>query len=84
MHRLATNAVMLSDGTSIPKGARILVQENLGSVPNCEPDPEWEVFDAWRHTSSRVQLREGEEKHRLTSTSPANMGFGHGKHACPG
>lgn len=84
MHRLTTDAMTLSDGTLIPKGARIIVQENLGSVPDREADPEWGVFDAWRHTLSQAQLCKGEQKNRFTSTSAANMGFGHGKHACPG
>jgi cytochrome P450 len=42
-----------------------------------------EKFDAWRYL--KMRQRPGEEnQHQFATTSPENMGFGHGMHACPG
>ncbi|KAF2167649.1 hypothetical protein M409DRAFT_65789 [Zasmidium cellare ATCC 36951] len=72
MHRLVKRDVVLSDGFVIPRGATVLVRECLDYG-----EPDWSIFNLQRHMNMHPRVR-------FTSTSPANMGFGHGKHACPG
>jgi cytochrome P450 len=65
----------------LPKGSYIKVIDNGTRDTNIYPDPE--KFDAWRYL--RMRERPGEENHhQFVATSPDNMGFGHGMHACPG
>nr|AWM98774.1 steroid 11-alpha-hydroxylase [Aspergillus ochraceus] len=81
MRRLAMKTVTLSDGTVILKGTSIFVSGEQMWDPEVYPDPD--TFDAYRF----LRLREtpgSETSAQLVSVSPQHLGFGLGKHACPG
>lgn len=78
MQRYVEKDITLSDGTVLPKDSRIMVAGQF-----MEPDAKIEPFDAARWVRAREQPDE-EKNWQLVSTSPEFMGFGHGKHACPG
>ncbi|KAF7198377.1 Cytochrome P450 monooxygenase [Pseudocercospora fuligena] len=81
MRRGLTKEITLSDGTVLPKNALILVSDSMTRDPTFYPEPE--KFDAWRYL--KMRQRPGEEnKHQFVTTSPDNLFFGHGQHACPG
>ncbi|KAI5366607.1 putative cytochrome P450 [Septoria linicola] len=81
MMRVTTKPITLSDGTKIPRGAYIQVCDDATEDPDIYPEPE--KFDAWRYL--KMRQRPGHENlHQFVSTSPDNLGFGHGQHACPG
>ncbi|GFF65597.1 aldehyde reductase 1 [Aspergillus lentulus] len=81
MRRLALKDIKLSDGTLIPKGSSLLVSSHKMWDPDVYPNPE--TFDPYRF----MRLRETpghETSAQLVSPSPEHLGFGYGKHACPG
>ncbi|RHZ62804.1 putative cytochrome P450 monooxygenase [Aspergillus thermomutatus] len=81
MRRVAQDDIKLSDGTLIPKGSDILVSSHKMWDPAVYPNPE--TFDPYRF----LRLRETpghETSAQLVSPSPEHLGFGYGKHACPG
>ncbi|PYI12549.1 cytochrome protein [Aspergillus sclerotiicarbonarius CBS 121057] len=81
MRRLALEDINLSDGTTIPKGATTVVSCDAMWDPSVYPEPE--TFDAYRF----LKLRETpghETTAQAASPSPHHLGFGFGKHACPG
>lgn len=81
MRRLARKTVTLSDGTTIRKGTSIFVSGERMWDPKVYPNPN--EFDAYRF----LRLREtpgNETSAQLVSVSPQHLGFGLGKHACPG
>lgn len=81
MHRIASTDIPLPDGHTVPKGAQIKVMMDAHWNPTVYPDPE--VFDPARYLKLRSQ--EGQENNWQFVTVNENMlGFGHGKHACPG
>ncbi|KAK1545959.1 cytochrome P450 [Colletotrichum paranaense] len=81
MQRIAIKDVTLSDGTFIPKGANTAVSSH--SQWNAAVYPEPEKWDAYRFL--RMREEPGKENvSQLVSTLPEHLGFGHGKHACPG
>lgn len=81
MGRHVKKNVTLSDGSVLPKGSLILVEDDGPNDPSIYPEPE--KFDAYRYLKMRE--RPGEEtRHQFVTTSPDNMTFGHGQHACPG
>lgn len=82
MARKAENNVKLSDGTVIPKGDIILVSCSKMWDPTIYPDPE--KFDPYRFLKLREVSVENESLGQFVSPSPQHMGFGFGKHACPG
>ncbi|RSM18116.1 hypothetical protein CDV31_003038 [Fusarium ambrosium] len=81
MQRLAVKDVQLSDGTFIPKGTASCVSSHALWDPNV-----YEAPDTWDgHRFLRQRKVPGKESSsQLVSTSENHLGFGHGKHACPG
>jgi cytochrome P450 len=82
MARKAESNVKLSDGTVIPKGDIILVSCSKMWDPSIYPDPE--TFDPYRFLKLREGSTDMESVAQFVSPSPQHMGFGFGKHACPG
>jgi cytochrome P450 len=81
MHRLAEKTVKLSDGTVIPKNANLIVSSQRMWDESIYPSPD--KFDPYRF----LRLRETpghETSAQFVSPSPDHMGFGFGKHSCPG
>ncbi|PSN58629.1 cytochrome P450 monooxygenase [Corynespora cassiicola Philippines] len=81
MVRIAGKKVPLSDGTVIPKGARIMVAHDRMRDPRIYKQPDHWVGD--RFYQMRLTTG-GETKGQLVTTSTDHTGFGHGLHACPG
>ncbi|KAI0469265.1 cytochrome P450 [Xylaria cf. heliscus] len=80
MNRYIEKPITLSDGTALPKGARLAV---VGDWANPDVYPEPEKFDAARFLKMR-QVPGQENGWQFVSTSSSHLGFGHGEHACPG
>jgi cytochrome P450 len=81
MRRFAEKKVILSDGTVIPKSSILLMSSENMWDEAIYPNPQ--TFDPYRF----LKLRETpghETSAQLVSPSPEHMGFGLGKHACPG
>ncbi|KAL3471463.1 cytochrome P450 [Aspergillus californicus] len=81
MARCTVDRVVLSDGTTIPKGTQIIfpnvhMRESSASTSSAQ-------FDGYRF----LRMREDTNMAKFaafTSPSSSHMGFGYGKHACPG
>jgi cytochrome P450 len=80
MNRYVEKPLTLSDGTTLPRGARIFV---IGDFANAELYPEPERFDAARFAKKREEAGQ-ENGWQFVTTSAAHTSFGHGEHACPG
>ncbi|KAH7148225.1 cytochrome P450 [Dactylonectria macrodidyma] len=81
LHRYVDNDILLSDGTVLRKGSRVMVSASSFMDPSVYPDPE--KYDAYRFLNLRSQ--EGKENtNQYVTTSPEHLLFGHGTHACPG
>jgi cytochrome P450 len=77
----AEETITLPDGTVIPQGATLMIEDDGPYNPDFYGNPG--NFDAARYL--KMQLQPGaENRHQFVTTSEDNMGFGHGKHACPG
>lgn len=71
--------VTFSDGTYIP-GGTIVAAVATSTHRDGQNYTDADVFDPFRF--SRLREQEGEiSKQHYVSTSPTNLGFGHGKHA---
>lgn len=81
MHRMADHEVTLENGTVIPKNAPIKILLDSHMDPNIYPNPE--KFDAHRYLNMRNQPGQ-ENNWQFVTPSPESLGFGIGKHACPG
>jgi cytochrome P450 len=81
MKRIATKDVVLSDGFKIPRGADVTVFS--GNMWDGEVYADPGRWDPYRFHRLR-QAADKENAAQLVSTSPEHLGFGHGKHACPG
>ncbi|TQN68884.1 Cytochrome P450 monooxygenase eqxH, partial [Colletotrichum shisoi] len=81
MDRVATRPVTLPNGLQLQKGERCVGDIGKMHDPAVYPDPE--TFDGRRFARMRGDPVLDGQAH-LVSTSPAQLGFGHGKHACPG
>ncbi|WYZ44784.1 hypothetical protein EsH8_VIII_000100 [Colletotrichum jinshuiense] len=79
--RVATRAVTLPDGLQLQKGERCVGDLGRMHDPDIYPNPE--TFDGYRFFRMRGDPSLDSQAH-IVSTSPAHLGFGHGKHACPG
>lgn len=80
MRRFVKAPVQLSDGTVLPKSARIMVMTRF-SDPTLYPDPE--VFKADRFLRLREQTGQSNAWQHVT-TSSEHLGFGYGQNSCPG
>lgn len=81
MNRTAIKRVTLPSGLVLEKGDRCMA--DLGSMVDPEVYENPEVFDGYRYLRMREDPKL-ESKAHLVSTSSIHLGFGHGKHACPG
>ncbi|KAJ5745766.1 hypothetical protein N7520_010948 [Penicillium odoratum] len=81
LNRLATEAIPLSDGIVIPKGATIAVSAHVNLDKTIYPDPE--KYDGYRFFKKRQEPGH-EHKHQFVTTTRESYGFGHGLHSCPG
>lgn len=81
MGRIAEETVQLQDGTTIPKGTSIMVSSHSMWDENEYSEPH--RFDGYRFL--KLRQRPGHENdYQLVSAAPNHMGFGYGKHVCPG
>ncbi|KAH8802426.1 cytochrome P450 monooxygenase [Xylogone sp. PMI_703] len=81
MRRVVLNDITLSDGTELHKGDTVAVSSHRMWDPEVYPNPE--QFDGYRFLKMR-DIPGKEHVSQLVSTSPDHLGFGYGKHACPG
>ncbi|KAL3436173.1 cytochrome P450 [Aspergillus tetrazonus] len=79
MGRYVTEQITLHDGTVIPKGETINVVNTRVWDPAVYPNPlEWDPYRFVRRRDS------GDHAAHLVSPTTDHMGFGLGKHSCPG
>ncbi|RYP61968.1 hypothetical protein DL770_009669 [Monosporascus sp. CRB-9-2] len=89
MQRIILKPFRFSDGTEIPAGTSVAIP-SLPTLydPQLYPDPS--TFDPYRFTRLRAGQVEdpmnysNKELYQFISVTKENMGFGFGKHACPG
>ncbi|KAJ5192838.1 hypothetical protein N7449_008980 [Penicillium cf. viridicatum] len=81
MQRFAHAKVVLSDGSTIPRGAKVVTTMEMMMDPTIYPNPE--IFDAYRFLKMRESAGQ-ENRWQFVSTCSEHMGFGNGQHACPG
>ncbi|KAL4756574.1 cytochrome P450 [Aspergillus foveolatus] len=78
--RMTTETVLLPDGTKLPKGTSTMVPTRIVMLdPHIYPDPT--SFDGERFFRQRT---ESETRAQLVTANIEYLGFGYGKHACPG
>jgi len=84
VQRMALHPFTLSDGTHIPTGT--ILQANLyGALHDAAIYPDPETFDALRFYKLRKEAPEREQaKYLFTTSNKDSLGWGYGKHACPG
>ncbi|KAK8034549.1 Cytochrome P450 monooxygenase paxP [Apiospora rasikravindrae] len=87
--RYIAKPVTLKDGTQIPAG--MFIETAIGPVnhdPKLYPEPD--VFDPYRFHDLRNATKpdpinyKTREQYQFVTVTKENMGFGYGKHACPG
>lgn len=83
MARVATRPVTLPNGLRLEPGEKCV--GDIGAMYDPAVYPRPHDFDGYRF----VKMRGGsdaelESQAHLVSTSSTHLGFGHGKHACPG
>lgn len=81
MNRKAVGDVKLPEGTTLQKGERTAISTSGMVDPQVYENPL--EFDGHRFVRYRDQEGLQNQAH-LVSTGPNAIGFGHGKHACPG
>ena len=81
MRRVAREEIILRDGTKIPKGTAFAVHTCRMRDSNIYPNAD--RYDGYRFVRWRDDP-DMEHKAHLVSTSDEHLGFGNGKHACPG
>ncbi|KAL7940043.1 putative P450 monooxygenase [Trichoderma barbatum] len=82
MSRLATQRVVLSDGTVIPKGSITCVDASSMWNPKLHNGPD--KWDPYRFYNLRKGSKEQQRFAGFISTAPEHLAFGYGKFACPG
>ena len=81
MRRVATSGLKLDDGTYLPKGSKVVVSSHRMWDPAVYDNPG--TWDGARFLRLRDQPNKNKEA-LFVSTSERHLGFGHGKHGCPG
>ncbi|KAA8641720.1 cytochrome P450 [Aspergillus tanneri] len=81
LSRIALEPVTLSDGTKISKGEQVKISTDHMWNSSIWPDPA--TFDGYRFQSLRDDPSQSSAV-SFVSLSANHMGFGYGKHACPG
>lgn len=81
MKRYAEQSIVLSDETVIPKGSLVVV--SMQNMWNESKYPSPHEFQSDRFLKRR-QTPGQENAAELTSATVDHMGFGFGRHACPG
>ncbi|KAG2420428.1 hypothetical protein HFD88_000040 [Aspergillus terreus] len=79
--RITTDGMQLPDGTTIPKGTQLVLANLHMHDASVYPDPE--LFDGYRF----LRMRQSPSKIQqapFTAPSADHLGFGLGKHSCPG
>ncbi|KAF2802490.1 uncharacterized protein BDZ99DRAFT_576857 [Mytilinidion resinicola] len=80
---LALHPFNLSDGTHIPTGT--ILQANLYGIYHAAIYPDPESFDPLRFCKQRRAASASEQtKYLFTTSNKDSLGWGYGKHACPG
>ncbi|EME80588.1 uncharacterized protein MYCFIDRAFT_109016, partial [Pseudocercospora fijiensis CIRAD86] len=80
MARVATEKIVFSDGTVVPKGTGCMLEANFQHEnPYAYP----EHFDPSRYAQMRNEAGET-QSWQYVSSSPDDQGFGYGLHSCPG
>jgi cytochrome P450 len=82
MRRLVLSDIILSDGTTLPKGTSIAAPSwgvTQDSALWTDPD----TFDGFRFAKLR-DVPGSENKHQFVMTGPDSLSFGYGTQACPG
>ncbi|KAI0512524.1 cytochrome P450 [Xylaria bambusicola] len=88
MRRVATKPLTLSDGTYLTKGTKMAVSSY--KMWDAETYASPDTWDGYRFLRMREAGQGGGDavitphEALLVSTSERHLGFGHGKHACPG
>lgn len=82
MERKVRTPVTLSSGITLPKGAHMFVDTEMHWDSGIYENPNEFVAD--RFIEKRETEAKGNSKWSFVMTSPEQMGFGHGLHACPG
>ncbi|KAM7213845.1 Cytochrome P450 [Rhypophila decipiens] len=81
--RLITKDFPLSDGLVIPKGTAIGVPAHaISQDPALYPEPE--KFKGFCFVEDEEGKKEGARSMVWTAANPESLGFGYGRHACPG
>ncbi|KAJ6103979.1 hypothetical protein N7523_010299, partial [Penicillium sp. IBT 18751x] len=81
MNRVTREDVTLSNGLWIPRNMYVLVSGHRMRDPTLYPDPE--RFDAYRFVKMR-EIGKRKSDYAYTAATVDHMGFGYGKHSCPG
>ena len=81
MQRKAIEDITFKDGSTIPRGAATWISMESMTDPKFYPDPH--KFNPYRFLKQREQPGE-EDKFKFVTLDPQYLGFGYGKHACPG
>ncbi|PAV15395.1 cytochrome P450 [Pyrrhoderma noxium] len=83
MRRKVLKDYTLSDGTHLPKGTLVAVNSHAVHH-NSELYDNPNEFQPFRYSSIRDQSLEESTRNQMVATASSYIGFGHGKHACPG
>ncbi|CAI7643372.1 unnamed protein product [Penicillium pancosmium] len=81
MRRRAEHSIELPNGLTIQKGDLVMVSSGNQWDPAIYPNPG--QFDGYRFYNMRQTLENKNLSH-FVATNVNHIGFGHGKHACPG
>lgn len=81
--RVAVEALMLKDGTYIPKGLRVC-WAGYHHMNDASVTPNPDIFDPMRSYNKRYASPQQTNRYLAGQTSLDNLAFGYGNQACPG